>query len=207
MTQEEAQGKQYLLKMIILGDSGVGKTSLLNVYIKDHFSLEYKATIGADFLTKKIQKGEENWQLQLWDTAGTEKHHALAQGFYRGSECCLLVFDVTDKQTFDDLESWKTEFLNKLNPPDPETFPFVLIANKIDLERSISTEVAKAFADKHKIPYFECSAKEGTNIKEAFEKAAEMAHERAVKNEDVVMPTMTRVEIVDTHIQKKSCAC
>ena len=102
--------------------------------MKNEYSLEYKSTIGADFLTKSVQKGEDSIQLQLWDTAGAEKYHSMGQSFYRGSEVCVLVFDITDNETFQNIEGWRKEFLEQFNPNIPEQFPLVLIGNKCDMQ-------------------------------------------------------------------------
>ena len=94
--------------------------------------MQYKSTIGADFLTKEVNVDGSVVQLQLWDTAGAEKFHSMGASFYRNSECCALVCDLTDPKSFEAIESWRTEFLNQLNPKDPDTFPFVLLGNKCD---------------------------------------------------------------------------
>ena len=104
--------KKVLLKVIILGDSGVGKTALMNQYVNRKFSNQYKATIGADFLTKDITL-EDGRQvtLQIWDTAGQERFQSLGVAFYRGADACVLVYDVTSQNSFKTLEIWRDEFL------------------------------------------------------------------------------------------------
>ncbi|XP_021573009.1 ras-related protein Rab-7a isoform X2 [Carlito syrichta] len=92
--------KKVLLKVIILGDSGVGKTSLMNQYVNKKFSNQYKATIGADFLTKEVMVDDRLVTMQIWDTAGQERFQSLGVAFYRGADCCVLVFDVTAPNTF-----------------------------------------------------------------------------------------------------------
>ncbi|VDN48902.1 unnamed protein product, partial [Dibothriocephalus latus] len=123
--------KKILLKVIILGDSGVGKTSLMNQYVTQRFSNQYKATIGADFMTKETMVDDRVATLQIWDTAGQERFQSLGVAFYRGADCCVLVYDVTMPNTFKTLDSWRDEFLIQASPRDPENFPFVLIGNKI----------------------------------------------------------------------------
>eukprot|EP00920_Eleutheroschizon_duboscqi_P037033 GHVT01088747.1.p1 GENE.GHVT01088747.1~~GHVT01088747.1.p1 ORF type:complete len:123 (+),score=2.84 GHVT01088747.1:337-705(+) len=103
--------KRALLKVIILGDSGVGKTSLMNQYVNKKFSTQYKATIGADFLTKDVVIGDKDVTLQIWDTAGQERFQSLGVAFYRGADCCVLVFDLTSPKSFESLDSWREEFL------------------------------------------------------------------------------------------------
>ncbi|KAJ3359466.1 hypothetical protein HDU91_004921 [Kappamyces sp. JEL0680] len=123
-----------LLKVIILGDSGVGKTSLMNQYVNKKFNGQYKATIGADFLTKEITIGDTVVTMQIWDTAGQERFQSLGVAFYRGADCCALVYDVNHAKSFETLDSWRDEFLLQASPRDPDNFPFILLGNKIDFE-------------------------------------------------------------------------
>ncbi|RPA76590.1 hypothetical protein BJ508DRAFT_417508 [Ascobolus immersus RN42] len=171
--------KKVLLKVIILGDSGVGKTSLMNQYVNKKFSSSYKATIGADFLTKEVMVDDRLVTMQLWDTAGQERFQSLGVAFYRGADCCVLVYDVNNSKSFDMLDSWRDEFLIQASPNFPESFPFVVLGNKIDVEeskRQISQKRAMAYCQsKGNIPYFETSAKEAIHVEEAFEVIARNA--------------------------------
>ncbi|GAY57298.1 hypothetical protein CUMW_178350 [Citrus unshiu] len=126
--------RRTLLKVIILGDSGVGKTSLMNQYVNKKFSNQYKATIGADFLTKEVQFEDRLFTLQIWDTAGQERFQSLGVAFYRGADCCVLVYDVNSMKSFDNLNNWREEFLIQASPSDPDNFPFVVLGNKIDVD-------------------------------------------------------------------------
>ncbi|KAE8817606.1 ras-related protein Rab7 [Hordeum vulgare] len=169
-----ASRRRTLLKVIILGDSGVGKTSLMNQYVNKKFSNQYKATIGADFLTKEVQFEDRLFTLQIWDTAGQERFQSLGVAFYRGADCCVLVYDVNSMKSFDNLNNWREEFLIQASPSDPDNFPFVLLGNKVDVDggnsRVVSEKKAKAWcASKGNIPYFETSAKDGINVEEAFQ--------------------------------------
>ncbi|THW47010.1 ras-related protein-like protein [Aureobasidium pullulans] len=165
--------------VIILGDSGVGKTSLMNQYVNKKFSASYKATIGADFLTKEVLVDDRLVTMQLWDTAGQERFQSLGVAFYRGADCCVLVYDVNNSKSFDTLDSWRDEFLIQASPMDPESFPFVVLGNKVDVEESkrmVSSKRAMAFCQsKGGIPYFETSAKEAINVEQAFEVIARNA--------------------------------
>jgi small GTP-binding protein len=111
--------------------------------------------------------------MQLWDTAGQERFQSLGVAFYRGADCCVLVYDVNNSKSFDTLDSWRDEFLIQASPMDPESFPFVVLGNKVDVEESkrmISSKRAMAFCQaKGGIPYFETSAKEALNVEQAFE--------------------------------------
>lgn len=111
--------------------------------------------------------------MQLWDTAGQERFQSLGVAFYRGADCCVLVYDVNNSKSFETLDSWRDEFLIQASPMDPENFPFVVIGNKVDVEESkrvITNKRAQAYcSSKGGIPYFECSAKEALNVEQAFE--------------------------------------
>ncbi|XP_039800078.1 GTP-binding protein yptV1-like isoform X1 [Panicum virgatum] len=166
----ESWRRRTLLKVIVLGDSGVGKTSLMNQYVNKKVSQQYKATIGADFLTKEVLIEDKlchlagdpplvrTWiparcttdkrkramaavvtvccspLMQIWDTAGQERFQSLGVAFYRGADCCVLVYDVNVKRSFNTLSTWHDEFLNQASPSDPKHFPFILVGNKIDLD-------------------------------------------------------------------------
>jgi Ras-related protein Rab-7A len=165
--------KKALLKIIILGDTGVGKTSLMNQYVNNRFSTQYKATIGADFLTKDITIDNKMVTIQIWDTAGQERFQSLGVAFYRGADCCVLTYDITNSNSFKSLETWRDEFLVQarlvvfllflyvlFSPRDPENFPFVLLGNKIDNEakRAVSSRRAESWCQsKNNMPYFEVS--------------------------------------------------
>eukprot|EP00934_Nitzschia_sp_Nitz4_P003480 Nitzschia sp. Nitz4//scaffold94_size78252//33512//34540//NITZ4_005468-RA/size78252-processed-gene-0.99-mRNA-1//1//CDS//3329560380//3470//frame0 len=133
------------LKIVILGDSGVGKTSLMNRYSTGTFTGQYKATIGADFLSKDnvivtdLYGQRTLVTLQIWDTAGQERFQSLGVGFYRGADACLLVYDITDPHSLDNLDHWRKEFLEQVTGGalqglgDASTlFPFVVLGNKMD---------------------------------------------------------------------------
>jgi Ras-related protein Rab-7A len=165
--------KKTLVKVIILGESGVGKTSLMNQYVNGRFSAQYKATIGADFLTKEVAINDRLITMQLWDTAGQERFQSLGYAFYRGADACILVYDLTNAKTFNTLDSWRDEFLIQSSPGDPDNFPFLLIGNKSDLEtRDVSYVRAASFARSKNMIYAETSAKNGKNVESAFRQLA-----------------------------------
>nr|KAI8878215.1 hypothetical protein K501DRAFT_326132 [Backusella circina FSU 941] len=171
--------KKVLLKVIILGDSGVGKTSLMNQYVNKKFSGQYKATIGADFLTKEVMVDDKLVTMQIWDTAGQERFQSLGVAFYRGADCCVLVYDVNNNKSYESLGQWHDEFLVQASPRDPDNFPFVVLGNKVDVDESkrmVSQKRAMAFCQaKGNIPYFETSAKEAINVEQAFQTIAKNA--------------------------------
>ncbi|KAH9844995.1 putative Ras-related protein Rab7 [Teratosphaeria destructans] len=204
-----ASRKKILLKVIILGDSGVGKTSLMNQYVNKKFSASYKATIGADFLTKEVLVDDRLVTMQLWDTAGQERFQSLGVAFYRGADCCVLVYDVNNSKSFDTLDSWRDEFLIQASPMDPESFPFVVLGNKVDVgedKRVISAKRAQAFCQaKGGIPYFETSAKEGSNVEQAFEVIARNA--LAQEESQDFNPDFPETIPINIGEQNQGCAC
>jgi len=204
-----AARKKVLLKVIILGDSGVGKTSLMNQYVNRKFSNQYKATIGADFLTKEVMVDDRLVTMQIWDTAGQERFQSLGVAFYRGADCCVLVFDVNVAKTFENLDSWRDEFLIQAQPRDPDNFPFVVLGNKIDLEsqRVVSTKRSQAWCQqKGNIPYFETSAKEAINVEQAFQTIAKNALKQDPDDGEIFVPE--GINLTTTPEQKQdSCPC
>ena len=103
----------------------------MNQYVNRKFSKQYKATIGADFLTKEVQVDDRLVTMQIWDTAGQERFQSLGVAFYRGADCCVLVHDVNTAKTFENLENWRDEFLIQASPNDPDNFPFVVLGQYI----------------------------------------------------------------------------
>ncbi|XP_074600491.1 RAS oncogene family member Rab7 [Brevipalpus obovatus] len=203
-----ASRKKVLLKVIILGDSGVGKTSLMNQYVNKRFSNQYKATIGADFLTKEFEIDNRLVTMQIWDTAGQERFQSLGVAFYRGADCCVLVFDVTAPNTFKSLDAWRDEFLIQASPRDPESFPFVVIGNKIDLDnRAVTNKRAQSWCQsKNHIPYFETSAKEAINVDKAFQTVAQngLAQETEI---DIFNSEFPEIRLDQSKPQNESCSC
>jgi Ras-related protein Rab-7A len=158
------------LKVIIIGDAGVGKTSLSQRYLTGKFTSQYRATIGADFLSKNITNQGNEYSLQVWDTAGQERFRAIGSAFYRGSDCCVIVYDITDSKSFDNVQMWKENFL-KEGRVSPD-FPFVIIGNKCDMEadRQVTSNQAEHWCrDNGGYNNFEVSAKDGNSIEEAFD--------------------------------------
>jgi len=190
--------KKHLLKIIILGDSNVGKTSLMNQYVHKRYSNQYKATIGADFLTKEVMIDDKLVTLQIWDTAGQERFQSLGVAFYRGADACVLVHDITDAKSFDNLESWMDEFIGHAAPRNAETFPFMVLGNKADLaptRRQVSAQTAKNWcAKKGDVPCFETSAKDASNVETAFHTIAKKALQQESSQKPIFVPN-TLVDI------------
>ncbi|KAI8096309.1 P-loop containing nucleoside triphosphate hydrolase protein [Halteromyces radiatus] len=172
-----------ILKIVLIGDGGTGKTSLRNQYIHKRFTNAYKATIGADFITKEVVRQDgKKVMMQIWDTAGQERFASLGVAYYRGADACVLVYDVNNFLSFQHIGHWRDEFLKQSSLPQEEAahFPMMMIGNKIDLDdRVVSRRQAKAWAEEHssdhmQIACFEASAKDGTNVEKAFRHLAHM---------------------------------
>ena len=169
MTEEENEKKyDYIFKLILIGSSGVGKSSILQRYVQKIFNTEYTCTIGVDFFMKTNNIRDKSIKLQLWDTAGTEKFKSITTGYYRGANAAFVVFDLTSKPSFDSVSEWIENYY-KYSNPDSEKH-VVLIGNKSDLKenREITKEQIDSFVMNNKIKYFETSAKNGENIEECF---------------------------------------
>lgn len=204
-----AAHKKALLKVIILGDSGVGKTSLMNQYVSRKFSTHYKATIGADFLTKEVMVDDKLVTMQIWDTAGQERFQSLGVAFYRGADCCVLVFDVNVAKSFEHTDNWREEFLSQAAPRNKDTFPFVLLGNKIDLENRVITQKrAQAWCQANgNIPYFETSAKEAINVDQAFQTIAKNALQQENNLEPDMIPSTVTLPPDNAKAENKSGCC
>jgi Ras-related protein Rab-7A len=216
--------KKVLLKVIILGDSSVGKTSLMNMYVNRKFNNQYKATIGADFLTKEVMVNHNGDQrlvtMQIWDTAGQERFQSLGVAFYRGADACILVFDLTQRKSFDNLDTWREEFLVQSGPAETDTFPFVVLGNKCDLKdsRTVNNKNAIEYCKAKKIMskdgetpmYFETSAKDAKDVTKAFTTVATLALERQpddIPGTYVPEPQLNLNDTKPSGGQGKGCAC
>ncbi|EDR26390.1 hypothetical protein, conserved [Entamoeba dispar SAW760] len=183
-----------LLKTILLGSSNVGKTALIHRFVNQKFTNSYKATIGADFMTKSITVEGKEVTMQTWDTAGNERFISLSIAFYRGADCCGLVFDVSNPKSFEQLTMWKNEFLKNCTTNKNGKFPFVIIGNKIDKGSVISKEAVTDWIQFNGLDaiYVESSALTGDNVDFVFECLAKKALESepllVQPNETLVQP-------------------
>ena len=180
---DEQNKYEYIFKIILIGSSNVGKSSILKRYIQKVFNDVYSCTLGVDFFMKSIDVGEKSIKLQLWDTAGTEKFRSITTGYYRGANACFVVFDLTSKPTFECLGEWIENYYKYSNPDSEKNV--ILIGNKSDLvdKREVKEEEIDRFAKDNNIIYFETSAKDGKNIDESFYYIAEKLIEQFEKKE------------------------
>ena len=157
-----------LFKIVLVGDSGVGKTNLLTRFSKNEFSLESKTTIGVEFATKTITTESGHViKAQIWDTAGQDRYRAIASSYYKGAVGALLVYDITKTKSFENIEKW----LKELRDHGAENMRTMLIGNKSDLanDRQVSMEAAAGYAEKEQMPLLETSALDSSNVAAAFE--------------------------------------
>jgi Ras-related protein Rab-7A len=175
-----ALAKSRYLKLLVLGDAGVGKTCLLNRYALNEFTVRYKATIGADFSTKQTEIDGKMVTLSLWDTAGGEGFNSLGTSFYRGSDVCVIVYDVTRAETFESAKRWKLDFITQVGLSPSDDFPFPLLANKCDLpSRVVQSTMGREFAQvSGDMLFFEVSALTADGVQTAFEAVVRKALSR-----------------------------
>lgn len=156
----------YLFKLVLIGDSGVGKSNLLSRFTKNEFNLESKSTIGVEFATRSLKVDGKVIKAQIWDTAGQERYRAITSAYYRGAVGALLVYDVTRRPTFENALRW----LNELRDHTDPNIVVMLIGNKSDLRhlRAVSTEDGQELAERESLYFMETSALEATNVENAF---------------------------------------
>jgi small GTP-binding protein len=184
MEDQEGEKYNYIFKIILIGNSNVGKSSILKRYIQKVFDDNYSCTIGVDFFMKSITIGEKTIKLQLWDTAGTEKFRSITTGYYRGANAALVVFDLTSKKSFTALNEWIQNYYKYSNPDSVKNV--VIIGNKCDLteSREVTEEEINDFIKDNNITYFETSAKDGKNIDECFNHMAQKLIEQYENNDN-----------------------
>ncbi|WOL04178.1 ras-related protein RABA5c-like [Canna indica] len=165
--EDGEDGEQYLFKIVIIGDSAVGKSNLLSRYARNEFNLHSKATIGVEFQTQSMEIDGKEVKAQIWDTAGQERFRAVTSAYYRGAVGALIVYDISRRTTFDSVPRW----LQELNTHSDTTVAKMLVGNKCDLDniRNISVEEGKSLAEVEGLFFIETSALDSTNVKKAFE--------------------------------------
>lgn len=156
----------YLFKLVLIGDSGVGKSCLLLRFADDSFTDSYISTIGVDFRFRTVNIDMKTVKLQIWDTAGQERFRTITSAYYRGAHGIIMVYDVTNYESFEHVEEW----LNEVNRHASESTLKLLVGNKADLadDKKVRSEDAKKFADTLGISFLETSAKNATNVEAAF---------------------------------------
>lgn len=159
-----------LFKLLLIGDSGVGKSCLLLRFADDTYTESYISTIGVDFKIRTIELDGKTVKLQIWDTAGQERFRTITSSYYRGAHGIIIVYDITDRESFENVKQW----LSEIDRYACENVNKLLVGNKSDMDskRQVEYEEAKAFADEHGLPFLETSAKDATNVEKAFHQMA-----------------------------------
>lgn len=157
----------FLFKVVLIGDSGVGKSNLLSRFTRNEFNLDSKSTIGVEFATRSIQVDSKTIKAQIWDTAGQERYRAITSAYYRGAVGALLVYDISKHQTYENVTRW----LKELRDHADSNIVIMLVGNKSDLRhlRAVPTEEAKQFASENNLSFIETSALDASNVELAFQ--------------------------------------
>ena len=189
---EDDDNYDLIFKIVLIGDSGVGKTNILSRYISNEFSLNTQATVGVEFGSKIIKKGEKLIKLQIWDTAGQERYKSITSAYYKGSKGAFVVYDISRRCTFDNVDKWIGELKNN----GSEDVFILLVGNKSDLndQREISEEEVKKKAEVYNIAFCETSALKGNNIEFAFESLIDKITEKLEKEKEILGKNISKIE-------------
>jgi len=197
----------YLFKLLLIGDSGVGKSCLLLRFADDTYTESYISTIGVDFKIRTIELEGKKIKLQIWDTAGQERFRTITSSYYRGAHGIIVVYDVTDQVSFGNVKQW----LQEIDRYACESVNKLLVGNKCDLttKKVVDYNTAKEFADGLGITMLETSAKNATNVEESF-----MAMAKDIKQRMSNIPaesssaSQTRIKLDQkSSSEKKNCPC
>ena len=171
---------EYLIKILIVGDSTVGKTNLIKKYVENKFNESYFASTGIDLITTSIKIEGKSFKIQIWDTAGQEKYRAMTKNLFLKTQGIVIIFDISNETSFINLKSW----MNDIKEECSADIPMILVGNKLDLEdkRVIDKERAMEFAKNEKLEYIETSSKTGENINKALSLIIEKIYQRADSN-------------------------
>ncbi|KAH9939585.1 ras-domain-containing protein [Amylocystis lapponica] len=163
----EGSNFDYLFKVVLIGDSGVGKSNLLSRFTRNEFNLETKSTIGVEFATRSINVDGKTLKAQIWDTAGQERYRAITAAYYRGAVGALLVYDIAKHGTYVNVTRW----LKELRDHADSNIVIMLVGNKSDLKhlRAVPTDEAKAFSTENGLTFIETSALDASNVEAAFQ--------------------------------------
>jgi len=200
----------YLFKIVLIGDSGVGKSNLLSRFTRNEFNLESKSTIGVEFATKSIQAEGKTIKAQIWDTAGQERYRAITSAYYRGAVGALLVYDISKHGTFENVERW----LKELRDHAEANIVVMLVGNKSDLRhlRAVETDEAMAFSEQHNLAFIETSALDASGVDTAFQRILTEIYRlmsrrnmQAEENANAPMSAGHKISLSQSGDKKKGC--
>ncbi|XP_031481473.1 ras-related protein RABA4d-like [Nymphaea colorata] len=206
----------YVFKVVVIGDSAVGKSQLLNRFSKNEFSDDCRATVGVEFQTKTLLIQKKLVKAQIWDTAGQERYKAITSAYYRGALGALIVYDIANRRSFDNVQRW----LEELRATADRNLVIMLAGNKSDLEnlRAVPTESGREFAEREGLFFLETSALDATNVESAFLTVLEqiymnVTHRTITADDDppvVVKPTLqlkgTRLDLPQGGRREACCS-
>nr|ACU21000.1 unknown [Glycine max] len=193
---EEEKTEDYLFKIVLIGDSAVGKSNLLARFARDEFYPNSKSTIGVEFQTQKMDINGKEVKAQIWDTAGQERFRAVTSAYYRGAVGALLVYDISRRQTFDSIGRW----LNELHTHSDMNVVTILVGNKSDLKdaRKVATAEGKALAEAQGLFFMETSALDSSNVAAAFETVVKEIYNilsrKVMMSQELNKQDVTRIE-------------
>ena len=198
---DNEESYDIILKLVMIGDSGVGKTNILSRYINNEFSSITKATVGVEFFSTIIKKNNKLIKLQIWDTAGQERYKSITSAYYKGAKGAFVVYDITKMKTFKNLDKWITELKANGN----EDIYIILIGNKLDLEknREVMTNDVKRKAEELKVGYFETSALDGSNIEHAFDVIVEEMSKKIPVEDINVKKVINNNKVINIDVNNK----
>ena len=199
----------FLFKLILIGDSSVGKSNILLKYLKGEFNPNSKATVGVEFGTKSVEIENKRIKIQIWDTAGQERYRSITSAYYRGAKGAFIVYDITRKNTFENIDRWVTD----LKTNGDQNISIVLIGNKTDLEekREVQKDEGIKKSEEYKTAFLETSALNGDNIDKAFDELIEQIYQNNCsnieedKNDEIDKGVNLNEEKEETNFIKKSC--
>ena len=205
---ENEENYNMLFKIVLVGDSSVGKTNLFLRYIKNEFDPQTKATIGVEFGTKIIKINNYNIKIQIWDTAGQERYKSITSAYYKGAQGAFLVYDITNKSSFLNIDKWIRDLKNN----GDEKIVLFLIGNKNDLndDRVIDTNEGKNKAKENKMFFLETSAKNNDNVDKAFDEIINNifnVYKNLIEEEDNTINKGNGIDILNTKDMNKKKKC
>jgi len=194
----------YLFKLLLIGDSGVGKSCLLLRFADDTYTESYISTIGVDFKIRTIELDGKTIKLQIWDTAGQERFRTITSSYYRGAHGIIVVYDVTDQVTFNNVKQW----LQEIDRYASDSVNKLLVGNKCDMasKRAVEHAVADEFAKSKNIPFLETSAKNSTNVETAFLTMAREIKQRMGSSIPAPKPSVS-IGPGTPAVHQDSCSC
>ncbi|XP_058494929.1 ras-related protein Rab-3B [Solea solea] len=202
------QNFDYMFKLLIIGNSSVGKTSFLFRYADDSFSNSFVSTVGIDFKVKTVYRNDKRIKLQIWDTAGQERYRTITTAYYRGAMGFILMYDITNEESFNAVQDWATQ----IKTYSWDNAQVIMVGNKCDMdeERIVPPEKGKHLADQLGFEYYEASAKENINVRQVFERLVDIICVKMSERVDVEVPVApgsktTRLTDKPAQLPQKCC--